>query len=126
MIRSHAAVADPPDAPGDDRVDPRFVLANERTLLAWVRTGLALVAAGLAVPQLLPPTRVAGGGEVVGLALIGLGVPAVVGGYLRWRAAERTLGRHEPLPATRLPLVVSLTTVLVALVAAALVLVGPP
>lgn|GEM_PF-3938267 len=29
--------------------DPRFSLANERTLLAWIRTSLALSAAGLAV-----------------------------------------------------------------------------
>ncbi len=37
-------VADPPDL--------RFVLANERTFLAWTRTALALIGAGLALTQL--------------------------------------------------------------------------
>jgi uncharacterized membrane protein YidH (DUF202 family) len=32
--------------------DPRFSLAKERTLLAWLRTGVALIAAGLAVEVL--------------------------------------------------------------------------
>ena len=29
--------------------DPRFSLANERTLLAWIRTALALVGAGVVI-----------------------------------------------------------------------------
>jgi len=33
-------------------VDARFLLANERTLLAWQRTAFALVAGGVAAPQL--------------------------------------------------------------------------
>jgi len=36
---------------GDDP-DPRFTLANERTLLAWLRTALALVVAGVALVAL--------------------------------------------------------------------------
>jgi putative membrane protein len=34
--------------------DPRFLLANERTLLAWLRTALALQAGGLGVLQFRP------------------------------------------------------------------------
>jgi len=30
-------------------IDVRFILANERTLLAWIRTGLTLIAGGVAV-----------------------------------------------------------------------------
>jgi uncharacterized membrane protein YidH (DUF202 family) len=32
--------------------DPRFTLANERTLLAWIRTALALIAGGVALELL--------------------------------------------------------------------------
>lgn len=32
-----------------DEPDPRFTLANERALLAWLRTALALVVTGVAV-----------------------------------------------------------------------------
>ena len=34
-------------------VDARFLLANERTLLAWVRTSLTLLAAGVGTLQLV-------------------------------------------------------------------------
>ena len=34
-------------------IDIRFLLANERTLLAWVRTGLTLIAGGVASPVFL-------------------------------------------------------------------------
>jgi putative membrane protein len=32
---------------GDERIDYRFSLANERTFLAWIRTAIALLAGGL-------------------------------------------------------------------------------
>ena len=38
-------------------VDARFLLANERTLLAWVRTSLTLLAAGVGTLQLIEPRR---------------------------------------------------------------------
>ena len=88
----------------DDRdveVDARFLLANERTLLAWVRTGLTLMAAGVAARQL---------GEgverhvVVTEVLLLLGVLSVVGGGLRYVSTDRAL-REGRLPSTgRFPL----------------------
>lgn len=33
------------------QVDYRFILANERTFLAWMRTALGLVAGGVALDQ---------------------------------------------------------------------------
>lgn len=77
-------------------VDARILLANERTLLAWVRTGLTLMAAGVAARQLgegLEKHR------LVAEALVLLGTVAVVGGGKRYLAADRAL-REGRLPAT--------------------------
>lgn len=77
-------------------VDARFLLANERTLLAWVRTGLTLMAAGIAARQL-------GEGvarhRLVVVVLELLGTVAVLGGAFRYVAADRAL-REGRLPAT--------------------------
>jgi putative membrane protein len=87
--------------------DERFSLANERTFLAWNRTALALVTAGLAVTQLLPEFAVSGGRLIVGLPLIALGVVSAVMSYREWVANERALRLREPLPPSRLPIVVT-------------------
>jgi putative membrane protein len=83
---------------GQDRgeVDARFLLANERTLLAWVRTGLTLMAAGIAARQF-------GKGVerhlLLTQVLLLLGTLAVVAGGLRYLAADRAI-RQGRLPAT--------------------------
>lgn len=69
-------------------VDYRFILANERTFLAWLRTGLALVAGGVALDQFV---AIASGSEFVrwlAIATIGLGAIVGVVGILRWRQAD--------------------------------------
>lgn len=80
--------------------DPRFSFANERTFLAWNRTALAVIGGGLAADQLLQAGP-EGGGHTVGVALIVLGAVIVVGGYLRWRSAERAMRLRVPLPQSR-------------------------
>ena len=82
--------------------DYRFTLANERTLLAWLRTGLALVAGGVAVATYAPDLGTRWGSAVVALALVGAGLGAAVGGYLRWRRYEAAITADEPLPSSRL------------------------
>ena len=61
----------------------RFVLANERTLLAWLRTALTLIAGGVALAQL-------GHGrpalQAVSLGLLGLGIADAVIGHRRYRS----------------------------------------
>lgn len=75
-------------------VDARFLLANERTLLAWVRTALALLAAGVATSQLAG----VGAGTALSLGLLASGCAVAVTGGVRWAAADRAL-RAGRLPA---------------------------
>jgi putative membrane protein len=82
------------DAPGRLDIDARFLLANERTLLAWLRTALALMAGGVALVQLAydrPPL------QAVGVGLLILGSIGGLIGYVRFRATGRAI-RSGQLP----------------------------
>lgn len=99
-------------------VDARFVLADERTLLAWVRTALTFVAGGVAVHQLADERGSAA--LATGLLLVGLG--AAVAGAVRFAAADRAV-RSGRVPATgRSPYVLVAVVCVVALVAVGVVL----
>lgn len=91
--------------------DPRFSFANERTFLAWIRTALALLAAGVALDaiSLAIPSALQ-----VGLAVsfIVLGLFCAATAWLRWACAERAMRRREPLPASRLSVLLSVVVVL--------------
>ena len=109
--------------PGNPRLvgkdpDYRFTLANERTFLAWIRTALALAAGGLAALTILDDLR---GDEVLGIGLLTLGFATAATSYRRWALNERAMRLEEPLPPSRLPLVMAIGVALVALVAAVLV-----
>jgi putative membrane protein len=96
--------------PDELDVDARFLLANERTLLAWVRTALTLIASGVALHQLAGQV---GGRTVLSVALVAAGVAAGAAGGLRFQAADQALRRHE-LPAVgRAPYVLVGAVVLV-------------
>ena len=113
---------DEPPQPERPPLDARFSYANERTFLAWNRTALASVTAGLAVTQLLPDFSVAGGRRMIGLPLIALGVLLALGSLRQWQANERAMETGQPLPASRLPLLVAAVvgvTAIIALVLAA-------
>jgi putative membrane protein len=84
----------PPDRDRLD-IDVRFLLANERTLLAWLRTALTLLAGGVALAQLAGDRAVL---TAVGVGLLGLGSIAGVIGYLRYQATGRAI-RAGQLPA---------------------------
>jgi len=104
------------DAPADLDVDARFLLANERTLLAWVRTSLTLLAAGVGTLQLVEQRWAAG----PGLGLLALGAVSAGAGLVRHRQADRAL-RQGRLPATgRTPALVAGAVALVALTLLAL------
>jgi putative membrane protein len=106
-----------------DEPDPRFTLANERTLLAWLRTALALVVAGVAIvalSDLITPPWLADVTAVT--AFLGGGVTALLG-YVQWRRVERALRLREPLPAG-IGAVVVLATIVALAVIGAVALVG--
>lgn len=72
-------------------VDYRFLLANERTFLAWMRTALALIAGGVALDQFVV---VAGARDLVaffGIFAIMLGAIVAVLGIVQWRRADRAM-----------------------------------
>lgn len=97
--------------------DVRFLLANERTLLAWVRTGLTLQAGGFALAHFSSGNV---SGQIAGIvAIICGGVIAVVG-YNRYKAADRAIRNHQ-LPQTGMgPTIEVITVVAIAFVLATL------
>jgi putative membrane protein len=104
----------------EEPVDYRFLLANERTFLAYVRTGLALQIAGFGVLEFLTQAETALR-VVLGLVLVALGSYVGLAGYLRWRSNERSIRRGAEMHATRSTPVIAVAVVAVPLVAAVLI-----
>lgn len=79
-------------------VDIRFLLANERTLLAWVRTSLGLQAGGFALVHLGKQSSL----EIIaGASAIALGAAVSLLGYHRFRVADRSIRAHTLPPKGR-------------------------
>ena len=96
--------------------DARFSFANERTFLAWNRTALGCVVAGLAVSHVLKPESGSTvGPKLAGVALMALGGLLALFSYGNWAASQHALRLRLPLPQSRLPTVVSVVTVVVAI-----------
>ena len=83
--------------------DPRFSLANERTLLAWLRTALAFVVTGLALTAARDIVDTAWLPAVAAAAVV-VGAVLAPWSYVRWRACERALRLREPLPSPTIAL----------------------
>lgn len=98
--------------------DPRFTLANERTLLAWNRTSLALIGGGIAVDHLIDFPLVAGR-LLASLTPVVLGALLAIVSLRRWLATERALRTGAPLPKSQTVLVLVIG---ICVVAAAIVL----
>ena len=71
--------------------DVRFLLANERTLLAWVRTGLTIQAAGFAIIHFSSNNAGIYSGI---LALMFGGLLAIIG-HRRFIAADKAIRSHK-------------------------------
>jgi putative membrane protein len=83
-------------------VDARFLLANERTFLAWVRTALAILIGGIALTQLGNDSTAQ---TLVGMIVIVLGGFMALVGYLRFHAADRAIRSGELPEFGREPLI---------------------
>ncbi len=102
--------------------DYRFTLANERTFLAWLRTALGLLAAAVAVVQFVPELAVPGARHVIGALLAALAIITAAAGIRRWSRVDAAMRRGLPLPRHRVPFVLGMGLVLVAVVAFVLVM----
>ncbi|HKE98952.1 MAG TPA: DUF202 domain-containing protein [Actinomycetes bacterium] len=111
----------PPGGGGTTDPDARFLLANERTLLAWLRTALTLQAGGVGVLQFVTGLEARG---VIGVTLLVLGAAAGMVGYRRYRQADRALRRGELPRAGVAPELVALAVVALAVVLACAYLVA--
>jgi putative membrane protein len=104
--------------------DPRFTFANERTFLAWIRTALGFLAAGVAIAAV---ARLAGpvGLEIrlASVVLIACGLASGLLAYRRWMLNERAMRLGQPLPSSRMLLVVTAVVAAVALVSVVLAVV---
>ena len=110
----------------EDEPDVRFTYANERTFLAWNRTALALIATGVAATQLLPKLQVEWGRRLLGLPLIALGAIVAAESLRQWRANQRAMRRGEPLPRSRMPIILTIGIVVVGAIAVGLTAAGSP
>ena len=99
----------------DGEPDTRFLLANERTLLAWIRTGLALMAGGGGVFAVSP--RIAGR-TFLAVVLVALGVVASFSGALRYRRTDRAIRTGCESPAPRSPYLLAAAVAVVGVVLA--------
>ncbi len=74
-------------------VDVRFLLSNERTLLAWIRTALTIQAGGIALSAF---NRHA---PLVGVIILFIGVIVALIGYRRYQVAEKSIRAGHLPPA---------------------------
>jgi putative membrane protein len=107
----------------EQRPDPRFSLANERTLLAWLRTALSFVVAGLAALSLGDRVHHARVLSVLGALVCLVGAFAAGSAYRRWKRVTVALESGERLPPLTGAAPLVFTLVLCAGVAVAVMLV---
>ncbi len=74
------------------KIDAQFILANERTLLAWVRTSLTLLGGGVIIAFVSNSYKYS---VLAGFGAILFGSLIAALGYYRYRVAEHAMRRGE-------------------------------
>lgn len=107
----------------DKRFEPdtRFLLANERTLLAWIRTSVALQAGGLVLAHISSNVVIQ---KVLSVLIIGLGGWMAYTGYSRFRAADRAIRAAELPSVGNTPLIQAISVILIAAILIIGILIG--
>ncbi|MGI8577739.1 MAG: YidH family protein [Nocardioidaceae bacterium] len=82
----------------DELPDARFILANERTLLAWLRTALAFVAIGVALLALWRYNQAQHWPVVAAAVSCVVGIVTAVWSYGHWKRSDEAIRSGEPLP----------------------------
>ena len=82
------------------------------------------MAAGLGVTALLPEFSIPGGRRLIGVPLIVLGAVLSLASYRRWEANERAMRLGQPLPPSRLGLLVAAGVSVASVVAAVVAIFG--
>ena len=109
--------------PSAQIVDYRFLLANERTFLAWIRTALGIVAGGVALDQFVV---VQGGQGIVSrlaILTIFLGAVVAVVGTIRWSRADRFMRENRPMRRSRGVLIVGVSVAVIAVIVGVLLVI---
>lgn len=76
--------------------DPRFSLANERTLLSWIRTSIAFAAGGGGL--LIARDLIGTWSPTLATTAFALSLTIVLGAVIRWARMERALRLGGALP----------------------------
>ena len=98
-------------------VDARFLLANERTFLAYTRTALALQVAGLGIMQFLTRGHVSVRYSL-GIALVAAGSTLGLAGYRRYLRNDRAIREGHDIGHAHASVVVAAAVAVVPLTAA--------
>lgn len=102
-----------------DEPDPRWSLANERTLLAYSRTSLAFLIAGLAVAGSRQVADTSLWFASMGVPLVLLGAVVAWAGRRRFLSAQLAMRTGEPLEAPVVAALLPITITGIAIAAAA-------
>lgn len=112
-----------PAGPPPD-VDYRFILANERTFLAWIRTSLGIIAGGVALDQFVVVGGSKGAIAPLAVAIIVLGAVVAVTGTIRWKRVDSAMRAHRGLRTSRGVMIVGSCVAVVAVVVGLLLVFG--
>ncbi|MEV5573236.1 DUF202 domain-containing protein [Spirillospora sp. NPDC052269] len=114
-----------PGTKAGTRPDTRFLLANERTYLAWMRTCLAFLVGGVALGHLTVRPGLEWLRMTIVVMIIASGIVLTPLAFLHWRTTEHAIRADRELPRHYLPFALMVVMVVVGLALAVLMFLSP-